>query len=60
MNILEAKLSIRATNCLMHHGITTVEQLMNVKVIDLINIKTLGNKAFQEIVDFIKENNPNK
>ena len=45
------KLSLRATSCLLNHGVTTKEQLLNLRLEEFLSILTLGRKARQEIMD---------
>ena len=52
----ETKLSLRTTMCLKKIGIITVNDLLNVKLLTLVEMESLGQKAFNEIVDFIKLN----
>lgn len=45
------ELSVRSYNCLMRHGIRTVEKLTNSSENDLMGIRNLGAKSIQEIKD---------
>jgi len=55
-DLKETNLSVRTLNSLKRIGITSVSDLMNVKLADLLEARNLGKKSFKEIVDFIKEN----
>ena len=55
-DLTDTNLWVRTVNALKRMGITTVSGLMNVKLADLLKERNLGQKSFQEIVDFIKAN----
>ena len=55
-NLDKSGLTIRSVNMLAKINIVTVKDLLNVQVIELLNIKNLGDKAFKEIIDFISIN----
>lgn len=51
------ELSVRAYNCLMRHGIRTVEKLTSSSENDLMGIRNLGAKSIQEIKDKLEQHN---
>lgn len=58
-------LSVRARNCLMHSGIYSVEELLSWGEEDLLCIRNMGAKTFQEILAFretvsLPETDPSK
>lgn len=46
--------SVRARNCLLRSGITTVAQLVLLTREDLMNIRNMGQKTVEEILGFIE------
>lgn len=54
--LYKSGLSVRSVNMLSKINVVTVKDLINIQVIDLLNIKNLGKKAFKEIIDFINMN----
>ena len=57
MDIIELDLSVRAYNCLKHHGINTVEQLCKMSMDDMIRVRNLGRRSLEEILIRMKERN---
>ena len=63
MSIEELELSVRAFNCLNRAGIATVEDLINRSETDMMKVRNLGKKSFDEVtaklhslgLDFAKE-----
>lgn len=55
VTITELSLSRRARNCLARHGITSVEDLSKMSQVDLMNVRNLGRKSFEEILSVLKE-----
>ena len=63
MSIEELKLSVRSFNCLKRAGIATVEDLTNKSETDMMKVRNLGKKSFDEVtaklhslgLDFAKE-----
>ena len=63
MSIEELELSVRSFNCLKRAGIATVEDLTNKSETDMLKVKNLGKKSFDEVtaklhslgLDFAKE-----
>ena len=63
MSIEELELSVRSFNCLKRAGIATVEDLINRSETDMMKVKNLGKKSFDEVtaklhslgLDFAKE-----
>lgn len=49
-NIQELDLSVRSYNCLMRAGITTVEQLLNTSDEELLKVRNLGKKGYEELI----------
>jgi hypothetical protein len=45
-------LSVRARNCLKHSGVSTLEELLILSQDDLMNIRNMGVKTFNEILSF--------
>ena len=50
MSIEELELSVRSFNCLKRAGIATVEDLTNKSETDLLKVRNLGKKSFDEVV----------
>ena len=63
MSIEEVELSVRSFNCLKRAGIATVEDLTNKTEADMMKVRNLGKKSFDEVtaklhslgLDFAKE-----
>ena len=63
MSIEELELSVRSFNCLKRAGIATVEDLINKTETDMMKVRNLGKKSFDEVtaklhslgLDFAKE-----
>ncbi len=63
MSIEELELSVRSFNCLKRAGISTVEDLTNKSETDMMKVRNLGKKSFDEVtaklhslgLDFAKE-----
>ena len=63
MPIEELELSVRSYNCLKRAGIATVEDLANKSETDMMKVRNLGKKSFDEVtaklhslgLDFAKE-----
>ena len=63
MSIEELELSVRSFNCLKRAGIATVEDLTNKTETDMMKVRNLGKKSFDEVtaklhslgLDFAKE-----
>ena len=63
MSIEELELSVRSFNCLKRAGIATVEDLINKSETDMMKVRNLGKKSFDEVtaklhslgLDFAKE-----
>ena len=49
MNIDELELSVRSYNCLKRAGINTVEELTNRTAEDMMKVRNLGKKSFDEV-----------
>ncbi len=52
----DADLSPRSYNCLKRANINTFNDILNLSIKDLIAIKSLGKKNFQETLAFVGEN----
>ena len=50
MSIEELELSVRSFNCLKRAGITTVEDLTKKTETDMMKVRNLGKKSFDEVV----------
>lgn len=50
-SIDDLDLSVRSYNCLKRQGIHTVQQLLNFREADLLNIKNFGAKSIEEVKD---------
>ena len=50
MSIEELELSVRSFNCLKRAGIATVEDLTNKSETDMMKVRNLGKKSFDEVV----------
>ena len=51
MPIEELELSVRSYNCLKRAGISTVEDLSNKTEADMLKVRNLGKKSFDEVVN---------
>ena len=49
MSIEELELSVRSFNCLKRAGISTVEDLTNRSESDMMKVRNLGKKSFDEV-----------
>ena len=49
MTIEELDLSVRSYNCLKRAGINTVEDLSNKSEEDMMKVRNLGKKSFDEV-----------
>lgn len=49
MSIEELELSVRSFNCLKRAGISTVEDLTNKSETDMLKVRNLGKKSFDEV-----------
>lgn len=49
-NVRELDLSVRSYNCLIRAGITTIEQLLNTSDEDLLAVRNLGKKGYEELI----------
>jgi len=49
MSIEELELSVRSFNCLKRAGIATVEDLTNKTEADMMKVRNLGKKSFDEV-----------
>jgi hypothetical protein len=56
MNLDELELSVRAYNCLMRAGITTVEELCNKTTEDMMRVRNLGSRCLGELIGILKAN----
>ncbi len=52
--IEELDFSIRTYNCLRRAGITTIDQLKQMTIVDLKKIKNLGTKSINEIMQKVE------
>lgn len=50
MTIEQIQMSVRSYNALKKHGITTIDNLINITEADLMGIRNLGAKSVQEIL----------
>lgn len=55
MNIIECDLSVRAANCLVRAGVNTTEQLLSMTDDELIKVRNLGRRSFEEVLRFRNE-----
>ena len=55
MSIDELELSVRSYNCLKRAGINTVEELTNKTPDDMMKVRNLGRKSFDEVYAKLKE-----
>ena len=52
--IEELDFSVRTYNCLRRAGITTIDQLKQMTIVDLKKIKNLGTKSINEIMQKVE------
>ena len=50
MTVEELELSVRTFNCLKRVGINTVDELLDLTEDDLMHVKNLGKKGFEEVI----------
>ena len=55
MSIDELELSVRSYYCLKRAGINTVEELTNISQEDMMKVRNLGRKSFEEVLAKLKE-----
>jgi DNA-directed RNA polymerase subunit alpha len=55
LSIEELDLSVRSYNCLKRAGINTVEDLLNRTEDDMMKVRNLGRKSFEEVLNKIAE-----
>lgn len=63
MSIEDLELSVRSFNCLKRAGISTVEDLTNKSISDMMKVRNLGKKSLDEVtnklhqlgLDFIRD-----
>ena len=55
IKIDELELSVRTYNCLVRKGYTTIGRLMNVSREDLMHIRNLGRKSYNELIDKVSK-----
>ncbi|MBQ7077800.1 MAG: DNA-directed RNA polymerase subunit alpha [Lachnospiraceae bacterium] len=55
MNIDELELSVRSYNCLKRAGINTVHELTQKTQEDMMKVRNLGRKSFEEVLGKLKE-----
>ena len=53
--IEEVEFSVRAYNCLKRHGVHTIQDLVNMKEIEVTKIRNLGKKSLKEVIDKVAE-----
>ena len=51
MTIEELDLSVRSFNCLKRAGINTVADLVNTTEVDMMKVRNLGRKSYEEVVN---------
>ena len=56
ISLIDAGMLMRPVRCLERINVKTIEDLRNAKLVDILSIKSLGKKSFNEIVTFIKAN----
>lgn len=56
MSLTDAGMLIRPVRCLDRINVKTIEDLRNAKLVDILSIRSLGKKSFNEIIAFIKAN----
>ena len=55
MSIEELELSVRSFNCLKRVGISTVEDLTNKTEAEMLKVRNLGKKSFDEVINKVKD-----
>ena len=55
MSIDELELSVRSFNCLKRAGINTVQELTNKTSDDMMKVRNLGRKSWEEVLAKLKE-----
>ena len=53
--IEEVEFSVRAYNCLKRHGIHTLQDLVNMKEVEVTKIRNLGKKSLKEVIDKVAD-----
>ena len=53
--IEEVDFSVRAFNCLKRHGIHTLQDLVNMKEVEVTKIRNLGKKSLKEVLDKVAD-----
>ena len=53
--IEEVDFSVRAFNCLKRHGIHTLQDLVNMKEVEVTKIRNLGKKSLKEVIDKVAD-----
>ena len=53
--IEDVQLSVRSFNCLKRAGVNTIEDLTNMTESEMMKIRNLGKKSFDEIRDLLRE-----
>ena len=51
MSIEDLELSVRSFNCLKRAGISTVEDLANKTEAEMLKVRNLGKKSFDEVTN---------
>ena len=52
--VWELGLSVRSTNCLQRANIKTFGDILNYSYSNLSNIRNMGRKSVDEVVDFVR------
>ncbi len=53
--IEEVEFSVRAYNCLKRHGVHTIQDLVNMREVEVTKIRNLGKKSLKEVIDKVAE-----
>lgn len=53
--IEEVEFSVRAYNCLKRAGVHTIQDLVNMKEVEVTKIRNLGKKSLKEVIDKVAE-----
>lgn len=53
--IEEVEFSVRAYNCLKRAGVHTIQDLINMKEVEVTKIRNLGKKSLKEVIDKVAE-----
>ena len=53
--IEEVDFSVRAFNCLKRHGIHTLQDLVNMKEVEVTKIRNLGKKSLKEVIEKVAD-----